>query len=178
MINKAYKKTPYELWYEKNPNVRYFHSSGVRCYIHKNDKRYLKAFDERADEGIFLGYFTTSKAFRILSKRAMVIEESIHVVFDERHLDQSLKKNLVEKVGRIQIDDVQKDSEDLNQEENDLEELSQDIETMMNLLTSRRDEVNHEESKKHSIANTNRGRITNSIEKSCTPTNQPHLQRL
>ncbi|MEQ5265909.1 hypothetical protein, partial [Escherichia coli] len=50
---------------------------------HNNGKSHLKAFDERADEGIFMGYSEKSKAFRVLNKRTMVIEESIHVVFDE-----------------------------------------------------------------------------------------------
>ena len=40
-------------------------------------------FDSKADEGIFLGYSTTSKAYRIFNKRTLVVEESMHVVFDK-----------------------------------------------------------------------------------------------
>ena len=32
---------------------------------------------------IFLGYFTSSKAYRVFNKRTLVVEESIYVVFDE-----------------------------------------------------------------------------------------------
>ena len=35
------------------------------------------------DIGIFLGYSSTSKAYRVFNKRTLVIEESMHVVFDE-----------------------------------------------------------------------------------------------
>ncbi|XP_057986698.1 uncharacterized protein LOC131171245 [Hevea brasiliensis] len=33
--------------------------------------------------GIFLGYSTSSKAYRVFNKRTLVVEESMHVVFDE-----------------------------------------------------------------------------------------------
>ena len=34
---------------------------------------------QKYDERIFLGYSTTSKAFRVFNKRTLVVEESIHV---------------------------------------------------------------------------------------------------
>ncbi|XP_061359055.1 uncharacterized protein LOC133303194, partial [Gastrolobium bilobum] len=52
---------------------------GLRHNLLKN----LGKFDSKADEGIFLGYSLTSRAYRIYNKRTMVIEESIHVVFNE-----------------------------------------------------------------------------------------------
>ena len=39
---------------------------------------------------MFIGYSSSSKAYKIFNKRTQCIEESIHVVFDE---DGSLKKN-------------------------------------------------------------------------------------
>ena len=42
-----------------------------------------RKFDAKSDEGIFLGYSLTSKAFRVFNKRSLIIEESIHVIFDE-----------------------------------------------------------------------------------------------
>lgn len=67
MIHKTHKKTLYELWHKKN--VGYFRTLGVKCFIHNNIKDHLKAFDEGANEGIFLGYSSTSKALRILNTR-------------------------------------------------------------------------------------------------------------
>ncbi|KAF7112502.1 hypothetical protein RHSIM_RhsimUnG0222700 [Rhododendron simsii] len=43
----------------------------------------LGKFDARSDEGIFVGYSTSSKAYRIFNKRTLVVEESVHVAFDE-----------------------------------------------------------------------------------------------
>ena len=56
-------KTPYELWYGKAPSVKYFKVFGSRCYIKKLDEK-LGKFDARSDEGIFLGYASTKKAYR------------------------------------------------------------------------------------------------------------------
>lgn len=82
IINKVHVITSYELWKGKKTVVSYFHIFGSKCFIQNNGKTYLKAFDERADEGLFMGYSAVSKAFRVLNKRTMVVEESIHVVFD------------------------------------------------------------------------------------------------
>ena len=46
----------------------------------------LGKFDAKIDAGIFLDYFLTSKAFRIFNKRTLVVEKSIHVVFDKSNL--------------------------------------------------------------------------------------------
>ena len=46
---------------------------------------------QKSDESIFIGYFLTSKAFRVFNKRTLVVEESIHVIFDESNL--SSRKN-------------------------------------------------------------------------------------
>ena len=48
-----------------------------------NTKDNLGKFDSKADEGIFLGYSTSSKVYRVFNKRTLVVEESMHVIFDE-----------------------------------------------------------------------------------------------
>ena len=40
-------------------------------------------FDSRSDEGIFLGYSSTSKTYRVYNKRTMKVMEIINVVIDE-----------------------------------------------------------------------------------------------
>ena len=59
-----------------------------------NGKERLKKFDAKSDEAIFLGYSSSSKAFRVFNKRSLVVEESIHVVFDETN-DLSLRKKVM-----------------------------------------------------------------------------------
>ena len=75
-------KTSYELWNNRKPKISYLRAFGCKCFI-LNTKDNLEKFDSKADERIFLGYSTSSKAYRIFNKRTLVVEESMHVVFDE-----------------------------------------------------------------------------------------------
>ena len=59
-------------------------------------KGQLGKFDSKSDIGIFLGYSSSSKAYRVYNKRTLVIEESIHVNFDEFN-NSSSSKNVLEK---------------------------------------------------------------------------------
>ena len=62
------KKTAYEIWNEKKPTVKYFQVFRSKCYI-LNDCEKLGKFDAKSDEGIFLGYFTNSRPYRVFNKR-------------------------------------------------------------------------------------------------------------
>ena len=46
-------------------------------------------FDPRSDEAIFLGYSSSSKAYKVLNTRTKRFEESVHVVFNE-NLQESI----------------------------------------------------------------------------------------
>ncbi|KAH9697748.1 hypothetical protein KPL71_023737 [Citrus sinensis] len=43
----------------------------------------LGKFDPKSDVGIFLGYSNSSKAYRVYNKRTLVVEESMHITFNE-----------------------------------------------------------------------------------------------
>nr|GEW08063.1 reverse transcriptase domain-containing protein [Tanacetum cinerariifolium] len=44
---------------------------------------HLGKFDEKADEGFFVGYSTDSKAFRVFNSRTRIVDENLHVKFRE-----------------------------------------------------------------------------------------------
>ena len=81
IIRAILKKTLYEPFRERKPNISYFHPFGCKCFFLNNGKDNLGKFDAKSDESIFLGYSLTSKAFRVFNKRTLVVEESIHVIF-------------------------------------------------------------------------------------------------
>ena len=96
-VNKVYfrpctKKTPYELWKERKPNVKYFRIFGSTYFILK-DRENVGKFDSRSDEGIFLHYYSTSKAYRVYNKRTMKLMEIVNVVIDESS-DSGSKKGI------------------------------------------------------------------------------------
>lgn len=68
MIRPILKITPYELWKGRKPNISHFRTFGCKCFVHNNDKDDLGKFDAKSDEGIFHGYSTSSKAYKIFHK--------------------------------------------------------------------------------------------------------------
>ena len=110
LIRSSLDKTPYELWKNKKPNISYFKVFGSKCFI-LNTKDNLGKFDAKSSVGIFLRYSLSSKAYRVFNKKTMVVEESIHAVFDESNDSQERRENIDDDVGldlsmgRLQIED-------------------------------------------------------------------------
>jgi hypothetical protein len=79
-------KTPYEIWRGKKYTVKYFITFGSKCYILR-DRENLGKFDPKSDEGIFLGYSTNSRAYKVFNKRTETVMESINVVIDDEEVE-------------------------------------------------------------------------------------------
>nr|CAN77969.1 hypothetical protein VITISV_027333 [Vitis vinifera] len=116
LLRPILKKTPYELWKNKKPNISYFKVFGCKCFI-LNTKHNLGKFDAKSDVGIFLGYSTSSKVFRVFNKRTMVVEESIHVIFYESNNSFQKRDSLNDdlsletSMGKLQIEDRRQQEE-------------------------------------------------------------------
>ncbi|GJU70982.1 uncharacterized mitochondrial protein-like protein [Tanacetum coccineum] len=82
IIQLHHGKTPYELLYDKLPDLSFFHVFGALYYL-TNDTENLGKLIPKADIGIFIGYAPTKKAFRIYNRRTRRIIKTIHVDFDE-----------------------------------------------------------------------------------------------
>ncbi|GJU37660.1 ribonuclease H-like domain-containing protein [Tanacetum coccineum] len=63
-----------------------------------NTLDHLGKFDEKADEGFFVGYSTNSKAFRVFNSRTRIVEENLHVKFNENTPNMDVGKARMEKV--------------------------------------------------------------------------------
>ncbi|GKB15830.1 retrovirus-related pol polyprotein from transposon TNT 1-94 [Tanacetum coccineum] len=62
IIRLHHGKTPYELLYDKLPDLSFFHVFGALCYS-TNDSENLGKLQPKAYIGIFIGYAPTKKAF-------------------------------------------------------------------------------------------------------------------
>jgi hypothetical protein len=76
------KKTCYELMHGRTPNVSHFHVFGCKCFILKKGKK-LDKFEARFVDGIFFGYASHSRAYRVLNLETNQIAETCEVTFDE-----------------------------------------------------------------------------------------------
>ena len=69
------------------------------------------------DVGIFLGYSTSSKAFKVFKKRTMVVEEFIHVIFYESNNSLQERESfdddlsLETSMGKLKIEDRRQQEE-------------------------------------------------------------------
>ncbi|GKB02595.1 retrovirus-related pol polyprotein from transposon TNT 1-94 [Tanacetum coccineum] len=82
IIVKRHKKTSYDVFRGRSLDISYFYVFGCPVHIH-NHRDHLGKFDEKADDGFFLGYSPVAKAFRVFNIRRQKMEETIHVTFSE-----------------------------------------------------------------------------------------------
>lgn len=85
LLRPFISKIAFELIFGKGPYISYFKCFSCKCFI-LNTHDHLGKFDKKSDEGIFLGYSSNKKAYRVHNKRTLVVEESIHVSFDESNI--------------------------------------------------------------------------------------------
>jgi hypothetical protein len=74
-------KTCYELIHGRAPRVSHFKAFGCRCFILKKGR--LDKFESRSSNGIFLGYASHSRAFRVLNLDTNLVMETCKATFDE-----------------------------------------------------------------------------------------------
>lgn len=68
LIRSMIKKTPYKLLNDKKPSIAHLKPFGCKCFVLNNGKDDLGKFDARSDERVFVGYSSTSKAYRVFNK--------------------------------------------------------------------------------------------------------------
>ncbi|WVZ63995.1 LOW QUALITY PROTEIN: hypothetical protein U9M48_013581 [Paspalum notatum var. saurae] len=75
-------KTSYELRFGRQPSVKHLRAFGCRCFVLKK-AGHLDKFESRCLDGIFLGYASSSRAFRVWILEAKQVIETCEVSFDE-----------------------------------------------------------------------------------------------
>nr|GEU62990.1 reverse transcriptase domain-containing protein [Tanacetum cinerariifolium] len=110
----APRLTPYELFKGKKPSLEYFKVFGSKCFI-LNTKDYLTKFDLKSTEGIFLSYSPNSKAYVVLNRETMRVEESLNVKFNETPL---LKSPPLEDDDVLENENIERQEKDLGIKEN------------------------------------------------------------
>nr|GEY45765.1 hypothetical protein [Tanacetum cinerariifolium] len=82
LVVKPHNKTSYELFHGRTPTLTFMRPFGYLVTI-LNTKDHLGKFDGKANEGFFVGYSLSSKAFRVFNSRTRIVEENLHIRFSE-----------------------------------------------------------------------------------------------
>ena len=79
------EQTPFEAWYEYKPSLKFLKVFGCLCFTYipqtKRDK-----LDKKATTGIFVGYSTSSKAYRVFQPDTgrFIVSRDVYFVEDEQ----------------------------------------------------------------------------------------------
>ncbi|GKB79758.1 ribonuclease H-like domain-containing protein [Tanacetum coccineum] len=82
LVIKPHNKTPYELFHGRTLSLSFMRPFGFPVII-LNTIDHLSKFDEKADEGFFVGYSTNNKAFWVFNSRTRIVENNLHVKFSK-----------------------------------------------------------------------------------------------
>ncbi|GJW96018.1 putative ribonuclease H-like domain-containing protein [Tanacetum coccineum] len=82
LVVKPHNKTPYELFRGLKPALSFMRPFGCHVTI-LNTLDNLGKFDGKSNEGVFVGYSLSSKAFRVYNTRTKRVEENLHIRFLE-----------------------------------------------------------------------------------------------
>nr|GEU39355.1 putative ribonuclease H-like domain-containing protein [Tanacetum cinerariifolium] len=82
LVTKPHNMTPYELLLGRSPSIGFMRPFGCTVTI-LNTLDPLGKFDGKVDEGFLVGYSVHSKAFRVLTSRTRIVQETLHINFLE-----------------------------------------------------------------------------------------------
>ena len=86
LINKRHNKTPYEIFNNRKPYIKFFKPFGCKCFL-LNTRDYLNKFQTKSLDCFFVGYSTHSKAYRVYVKDHMSVIESSDIIFNENQFN-------------------------------------------------------------------------------------------
>ena len=81
-VHSATKRTPFEGWFGRKPNLKDLKTFGSRVCVKLSSKRHAK-LDRNDFRGIFLGYTATDDNVRYIDLDTGIVKSSHHAVFDE-----------------------------------------------------------------------------------------------
>nr|GEW24378.1 retrovirus-related Pol polyprotein from transposon TNT 1-94 [Tanacetum cinerariifolium] len=93
LMVKPHFMTPYEMFKGRSAALSFMRPFGCHVTI-LNTLDQLGKFDGKSNEGIFIGYSTISKAFRVYNIRTRKVEENLHITFlENKHMIAGTNSN-------------------------------------------------------------------------------------
>jgi hypothetical protein len=81
-VHCATKMTPFESWFQQQPNLKHLRIFGLCVCVKQSGKRRAK-LDQHHFDGIFIGYTATDHNIRYIDIVSSIVKHSYHAVFDE-----------------------------------------------------------------------------------------------
>ena len=88
LFHARIEMSPYEAFWGRKPRVDWLRTFGIKCWA-LVPKQIRRKGNFRSVEGIFIGYFDNSKAYKIWVPRTRTLLKSCDVIFDElNHIER------------------------------------------------------------------------------------------
>ena len=78
-------KIPFEIWYGYTPSLKNLKVFGCLCFTYVPQSK-IDKLDKKVESGIFVGYSTISKAYRVFQPhtRKILVSKDVHFIEDEK----------------------------------------------------------------------------------------------
>ena len=132
-------KTPYELWFEETPDIRFFQIFGSEAFVHQ-PKILRKKLDPCGKKGVFVGYAEESKGFRIYMRNEGRVIISRNVIFKPESKEESEEFTNIREDRTEYIEELEPT---MNEFLNEVEEIENEVEETENEVENI--DINNEE---------------------------------
>lgn len=78
LANTIEKKTPYEIFFEKKPDVSNLRLYGSKVFVRKPEQKRTSKWDKKADMGILIGY--SNVGYRVLLNGRVIVAKHVDIV--------------------------------------------------------------------------------------------------
>lgn len=82
LANTEERKTPYELFFRKRPDVKNLRIYGSKVYVRIPEEKRISKWDKKAERGVLLGY--TDVEYRVLINNRVVVARHVDII--EEHV--------------------------------------------------------------------------------------------
>ena len=100
--NTIERKTPYEIFFNKRPDVKHLRLYGSRTFVRKPEQKRISKWDKKSDMGILLGYSDVGYRVllnnkRIVARHVEIVEENVKCIgLDEAESNPSPSTSTIE----------------------------------------------------------------------------------
>ncbi|GJW98659.1 ribonuclease H-like domain-containing protein, partial [Tanacetum coccineum] len=105
LVTKPHNKTSYELFLGRKLALGFMRPFGCPVTI-LNIIDHLGKFDGKADEGFVVGYSINIKAFKVFNSRTRIVEENLHVQFNENTSNIAESTKAYDDAGKARMETV------------------------------------------------------------------------
>uniref|UniRef100_A0ABD2W8U1 Retroviral polymerase SH3-like domain-containing protein n=1 Tax=Trichogramma kaykai TaxID=54128 RepID=A0ABD2W8U1_9HYME len=124
LANTVENKTPYEIFFNKKPNVENLKLYGSKVFVRKPEQRRKSKFEQKSEMGVLVGY--SEVGYRVLLNNKVIVSRQVEIIErDIKCIGLNLEENSEEISDSESNEGHREESEDSEYYSNNEEEKTQ-----------------------------------------------------